>query len=163
MAIRPLELSKDSDYVYYGGGTTTVSLTANGIYQPAIVFKVPRQVAWVLAKNPKVRLKLKDNTGTELNRNAKIMLSIKKPAQQMYQEIGAFKLYSIYTDLTLSQQANKDYDPSVRFDLKNAGKVPEESLLALMVEVPTNFTIDWSKSEIYIGSTATNDLMEVDL
>lgn len=163
MAIRPLELSKDSDYVYYGGGTESVSLVANGTYQPAIVFKVPRQVAWVLAKNPKIRLKLKNSSGTELNRNAKLMLSVKKPTDQMYKEIGAFKLYSIYADLSLSQQANKDYDPAVRFDLKNAGKVPEESLLAVMVEVPTNFTIDWSKSEIYIGSTATNDLMEVDL
>lgn len=163
MAERPLELSKDSDYVYYGGKDTTVSLVANGTYQPAIIFKVPRQMAWVLSKNPKVRMKLKDSAGNEISRNAKLILSIKKPGEQMFKEVGTFKLYSIYSDLTLSQQANKDYDVSVRFDLKNAGTVKEESLLALMVEAPANFNIDWTKSEIYIGSTATRDLVEVDL
>ena len=163
MAIRPLELSKDSDYVYYGGKTESVTLTANGTYQPAIVFKVPRQMSWIIVKNPKIRLKLKDSGGNELNRNAKLMLSVKKPTEQMYKEISAYKLYSIYADLSLSQQANKDYDVSVRFDLKNAGTFKEETLVALMVEVPSNFTIDWSKSEVYIGSTATKDLMEVDL
>lgn len=163
MAERPLELSKDSDYVYYGGKDTTVSLVANGTYQPAIIFKVPRQMAWVLAKNPKVRMKLKDSAGNEISRNAKLIISIKKPGEQMFKEIGTFKLYSIYSDLSLSQQANKDYDVSIRFDLKNAGTVKEESLLALMVEAPANFNIDWTKSEIYIGSTATRDLVEVDL
>jgi len=163
MAERPLELSKDSDYVYYAGKDTTVSLDANGTYQPAIIFKVPRQMAWVLAKNPKVRMKLKDYAGNEISRNTKLILTIKKPGEQMFKEVGTFKLYSIYADLTLSQQANKDYDVSVRFDLKNAGTVKEESLLALMVEVPSYFEVDWSKSEIYIGSTATRDLVEVDL
>jgi hypothetical protein len=163
MAERPLELSKDSDHVFYGGKNTTVSLVGNGIYQPAIIFKVPRQMAWVLAKNPKVRLKLKDSAGNEISKNAKLIISIKKPGEQMFKEVGTFKLYSIYGDLTLSQQANKDYDGSVRFDLKNAGTVKEESLLALMIEAPTNFTINWTKSEIYIGSTATRDLVEVDL
>lgn len=163
MAERPLELSKDSDYVYYGGKNTIVPLVANRTYQPAIVFKVPRQMAWVLAKNPKVRIKLIDVARNEISKNAKLILAIKKPGEQMFKEVGTFKLYSIYSDLTLSQQANKDYDVSVRFDLKNAGTVKEESLVALMVEAPTNFNISWSNSEIYIGSTATRDLVEVDL
>ena len=159
MAMRPLELGKSDPNTYY----KATSLIANETYQPLIVWKVPRQVIWSLIKNPKVRMKIYKDASTELPANARLMISIKKPGQELYQEIGTVKLYSTYKALDLSQQLDADNDISVRFNLKAAGSFPEESYLAVLVQVPEDFTVDWSLSEIYIGEAGRNDLVEADI
>ena len=163
MASRPLELSKDDVNVVYGGGTNTVQLIANDTFQPIIVWKVPRQVIWTLIKNPKVRMKLKDSSGNELPAQTELMISIQKPAQRLPQEIGTVKLYATYRALDLAQQLDSDNDVSVRFNLKNAGSFPEESKLMVLAKVPTDVTLDWSKSDIFVGEAGRTDLVETDI
>lgn len=161
---RPLELSQSHDSVTYGGIKGDVTLYANDTYQPIIMFKIPRQVAWSIIKNPKVRMKLYDKaTGDELPANVKLGLSVRKPNQELFQEIFTPKTYSTYRNLDIAEQLNKDFDGSVRFNLYRAGTFVEESYLAVMAKVYTDVTIDWSKSELYIGESAKQDLKEVDL
>lgn len=161
MAVRPIELTKDSSTVVYGGGSNSV--TVGSVFSPIITWKVPRQVAWSIVKNPKVRAKLKDGAGNEIPANVKLMLSVKKPYQNLYQEIGTPKHYAPYRDLTLNEQLNAENDVAVRFNLKSAGTIPEESELTVLASSVSPVTVDWSKSEIYIGNVATNDLIEADL
>lgn len=159
MGMRPLELGKYDPTVYY----KATSLVANETYQPLIIWKVPRQNAWSLIKNPKVRMKIYDSSDNELPSNARLMISIRKPTQELFQEIGTVKLYSTYKALDLAQQLDADNDISVRFNLKQAGTFPEESFLAILVQVPQDFTVDWDKSEVYIGEAGRNDLLEADI
>jgi len=160
---RPLELSNEHESVVYGGSKGNVTLYANDTYQPIILFKVPRQVAWAMIKNPKVRMKLYDDNGTELPNNVKLGLTVRKPQQELFQEIFTPKNYSTYRALDISEQINKDFDGSVRFNLTRAGSFPEESYIGILAKVKTNVTIDWSKSELYIGEASKPDLLEVDL
>ncbi len=164
MATRPLMLTKDHETVVIGGKTTQVSVKGSAYEYTAIIgWKVPRQVAWSIIKNPKVRMKLKDTSGAELPANVKLMFSVKKPQQQLWQEVGTVKYYADYKDLVLSEQLNAENDVATRFNLKQSGTVPEEGLLVLLAQSPTDVTVDWSKSEIYVGNVASNDLIETDL
>ena len=164
MASRPLMLSKSHETVVIGGGSTTVSITGSTYtYTPIIGWKVPRQTVWSLIKNPKVRMKLFDSSGTELPANIKLMLSIKKPHQQLWQEVSTVKLYADYKDLTLSEQINAENDVATRFNLKQSGSIPEEGILVVLAQAPTTVTVDWSRSDIYVGNVASNDLIETDL
>ncbi len=164
MAVRPIELTKDHSTVVIGGGTSTVTIRGSQYeYTPIIAWKVPRQVAWSIVKNPKVRMKLKDTSGAELPANVKLMISVKKPNQYLFQEVATAKYYAPYRDLTLSEQLNSENDSAVRFNLKSAGTIPEEGLLVVLAQAPSDVTLDWSKSEIYLGNVASNDLVEADL
>lgn len=164
MAVRPIELSKDHPTVELYGGTDTVTVTGSSyIYTPIIAWKVPRQVAWAIVKNPKIRMKLKDNNGDELPANTRLLISIKKPRQELFQEIATAKYYSPYRELTTTEQLNAENDAAVRFNLRSAGTYPEESLLVILAQTVSDITLDWSKSEIYIGNVATSDLVEVDM
>ena len=163
MATRPLELSHDDDNVIYGGSQGNVTVYAVDVFQPIIKWQVPRQVAWSMIKNPKVRMKLYDTGGSELSSATELMISIRKPGQRLYQEISTVKLYATYRNLTLAQQQDKDNDASVRFNLKQAGSFPEEAELVILAKVPSQVTIDWSSSEIYIGEASKNDLVETDV
>jgi len=164
MATRPFEISQEHETVIYGGSKGDVSLYANGTYQPIITWKIPRQMLWSLIKNPKVRMKLYDKaTGEEISPNVKLGLSIRKPGQELFQEIFTTKQYSSYYALSEADQLNKDYDPSVRFNLKQAGSFPEDSEMTMLAKVSADVTIDWSKSTIYIGEASKLDLTETDL
>ena len=164
MATRPLEIDQSHNTVVYGGIKGDVTIYANDTYQPLITWKVPRQMLWSIIKNPKVRMKLYDkSSGNQISPSVKLGLSIRKPGQELFQEIFTTKQYSTYYNLSESEQLNKDYDASVRFNLKQAGSFPEESYMTVLAKVPADVTIDWSKSEIYIGEASKLDLTETDI
>jgi hypothetical protein len=154
---RPIELYHNSSYTSFGGGSASVSLVT-GEFTKVLEFLVPERMALLLKKNPKVIMKLKNSSGTELNASAKIKLAIKKPGEELATSLGAAKIYAPYAHLTLAGQNNVENDASVRFNLDREGSILEYSRLQVLVNSASAFTLSWADSELYI-----RDVSEVDL
>jgi len=156
--LQSFQLSKSSSYVNYGGSGSVTLIPEQ--YVKVISWLVPRQEVLRLSKNPKVYLKLYDDDGSQIADNCKIMISIKKPTQELPQEIGTFKQYFQYSDLSINDQNNIKYDSSTRFEMDNEGYFPQEAELQVLVYSPVSSTIDWDNvsTKIAIGETGKNDL-----
>ena len=154
------QLTKDSKRYVKTGGTGTVNLIA-GEYVKVISFLVPRQEILLMQQNPKVFLKLYNTSGDQISDGAKILLSIKKPTQELPQEIGNYKQYYEYSSLSMNDQSNIKYDSSTRFEMKNPGSYPEESEILVLVNSPIDDDIDWDnpQTKIAIGQIGKDDLM----
>ena len=154
------QLTKDSTRYVKSGGTGTVNLLA-GQYVSAITFLVPRQEILLMQQNPKVFLKLYNTSGDQISDGAKILISIKKPTQELPQEIGNYKQYYEYSALSMNDQSNIKYDSSTRFEMKNSGSYPEESEILVLVNSPIDDNIDWDnpQTKIAIGQIGKDDLM----
>lgn len=63
-------------------------------------------------------MKLYDENGNQLSDGTKLMISIKKPNQELPQEIGTFKYYADYAELDLADQSNIKYEANTRFEMK---------------------------------------------
>lgn len=162
---RSFVLNKDQiDYLSHGG-TGTIPLVA-GQYTPIISWKVPRQEKLGLIQNPRVTMKLYDTNGNELPGNTKLMISIRKPTQQLTQEIGNYKFYNEYQNLEWHQQLSGEYDNAVRFEMMSAGFFPEESELVVLANVPeSGITLNWDdpRTQINIGRTGQPDLVRIEV
>jgi len=153
---RKIELFAGSSSVTYGG-TGTITLTP-GAFTKIIAWKVPDKVGWSFIKNLKVLMKLKNASSEELPKNAKIVISFKRPAGEKEEQMSSVKIYAPYADLSLASQNSVENDPATRMSLFRAGSLKEESELWIEVNTPTAFTLDWSKSEIYIRDVTEFDL-----
>lgn len=161
---RSFVLNKYSTQYLKSGGTGTINLNA-GQYVTAIAFKVPRQEQLALIKNPRVTAKLYNTSGVQISDGAKMMIAIKKPNQELAQEIGTYKFYADYADLDLTEQSNTKYEANTRFEMKNAGIFPEDSELQVLINSPIADDIDWdnANTRISIGRTGQNDLRRLEI
>jgi len=153
---RRIELFTGSNSVVYGG-TGTKDLTV-GEYTKVIAWKVPDKVGWSFPKNLKVLMKILDASSNELPPNAKIIITFKRPAGEKEEAMSSAKVYAPYSHLTMALQNSVENDASTRFTLFRAGSLKEESELRIEINTPTAFTIDWSKSEVYIRDVTEFDL-----
>ncbi|MBD3829015.1 MAG: hypothetical protein IE890_00885 [Arcobacter sp.] len=160
--LQSLQLTKDSTSVFYGGKSTTIPLIA-GQYVTVLSFKIPRKEGYLLKRNPKVFLKLYNTSNEQISDNCKLMISIKKSVQELAQEIGTYKEYFGYSDLTLADQNNSKFDSAVRFEMKKEGLFPAESELLVLVHSPISDNIDWTKSKLSIGEIGSTDLQRGDM
>lgn len=161
---RTFVLNKYSKNYIKSGGTGKIHLQADQ-YVPIISFLVPRQEQLALIKNPRVTMKLYDENGNQLPDGTKLMISIKKPNQELPQEIGTFKYYADYAELDLAEQSNIKYEANTRFEMKNAGFFPEDSELLVLASSPIEVTLDWDNPDtrLSIGRTGENDLRRLEI
>ena len=161
---RTFVLNKYSKNYIKTGGTGKISLIPNQ-YVPIISFLVPRQEQLALIKNPRVTMKLYDENGNQMPDGTKLMISIKKPNQELTQEIGTYKFYADYSELDMADQSNVKYEANTRFEMKNAGFFPEDSELLVLANSPEPFVLDWDYADtrLSIGRTGENDLRRLEI
>jgi len=161
---RTFVLNKYSKNYLKTGGEGQITLIPNQ-YVPIISFLVPRQEQLALIKNPRVTMKLYDSNGNQLPDGTKLMISIKKPNQELPQEIGTYKFYADYAELDMADQSNVKYEANTRFEMKNAGFFPEDSELMVLANCPQSVTLDWDNpdSRLSIGRTGENDLRRLEI
>ena len=161
---RTFVLNKYSKNYIKTGGTGKITLIPNQ-YVPIISFLVPRQEQLALIKNPRVTMKLYDENGNQMPDGTKLMISIKKPNQELPQEIGTYKFYADYSELDMADQSNVKYEANTRFEMKNAGFFPEDSELLVLANSPEPFVLDWDYADtrLSIGRTGENDLRRLEI
>ena len=161
---RTFVLNKYSKNYLKTGGTGKITLIPNQ-YVPIISFLVPRQEQLALIKNPRVTMKLYNENGKQMPDGTKLMISIKKPNQELPQEIGTYKFYADYSELDMADQSNVKYEANTRFEMKNAGFFPEDSELLVLANSPEPFVLDWDYADtrLSIGRTGENDLRRLEI
>jgi len=126
----------------------TVSLTAN-VKRSIAYWKVPRGAKWrVPAVINDLVLKLKDDSGNELNEQTEITIGFKGPSEreQIY-ELTTF-VYRRYKNLTIQQQQSKDYDTAVVFPSDLPLELKEDDELHILVKSPSDVTLSFANSTI---------------
>jgi hypothetical protein len=164
MTERSFVLNKYSTPYLSAGGVGQIPLQPNQ-YVVGMAFKVPRQEQFALIRNPRVTAKLYNTAGEQISDGAKLMISIRKPNQELPQEIGTYKFYADYAELDLSEQSNTKYEANTRFEMKNEGIFPEDSELLILISSPVAETLDWDNpnTRLSIGRTGQNDLRRLEL
>lgn len=146
--------SSSTEKVY--GGTSTIALVA-GDWNKILSFQVPDKMAWVIDRIMELRMKLKNASGVELGRNARIMLAVKKPGKELPVEIGSSKLYSPFREVSINLQNNNEYREALNMVLDRTGSLDERTQIQILVDPGTDFTLSWPHSEIYLPKILETD------
>ena len=126
----------------------TVSLTA-GVKRSICYWKVPRGAKWrVPAVLSDFVLKLKDNSGNELDDQTEVIIGFKGPSEreQIY-ELTTF-VYRRYKNLTIQQQQSRDYNTEVVFPSDLPLELKEDDELHIIVKSPSDVTLSFANSTI---------------
>lgn len=154
MAQELLELHYNSASKIYDSGTTALPA---GVYATLISWQVPLQAGWYIPQNPKLLMILKNSSGTQVPVNTMFTLSYQRPTDQLPTALGAAVLYAFYSTHDIAAQSSASYDSNVRMPLYTAKSFIQNTIISLLIKVPSTFTIDWTQSEVYIQSVTQVD------
>lgn len=129
-------------------GSETVSIPATGIVTPIIRFRVPRKANWLINSLPLILMKLKDASGNELPRTAKIYIGFKH-AVQSAPVWKSEDTYAAWQSVAFANQFDVNFQKKLHLSLTAKIALDEDAEIWFGVSQNSgsSFTIDWSKCD----------------
>lgn len=129
-------------------GTETVTIPATGIITPVIRFRVPRKAQWLIDILPLLIMKLKNSSGTELPRTAKIHLGFKHPVDSAPIWVVDVS-YAPWSNVSLTSQYDVNYQDLLRLPLRKGYALDEDTEIWFGVSIGSgsSFTLSWAHSD----------------
>lgn len=157
MAQQTLDLSYYSSSLIYNTGSNAIPA---GIFTPLLQWQVPLQVGWYIPQNPKLLMNIVNSTPATLPPNTQFILAYQRPSDSLPQSLGPAITYAVYASLyaqyngvnIIGVEASANYDSVVRLPLYAAKSFVQNTIISLLINVPTSFTVNWANSSVIIRS-----------
>ena len=149
MAQETIELHYNSASKIYDSGATALPA---GVYTALISWQVPLQAGWHIPENPKLLMVLENSSSAAMAANTSLILTYQRPTDQLPTTLGSETLYAFYATHAIAAQSSASYDKQTRMSLFTSKSFIQNTIISLQIKSPAAFTIDWTKSEVYIQS-----------